>query len=289
LPEDRHDSETSFLIALRNPSENCVLDSQRRFCQVTVLVDYRQTKGLAKMSGLLSIRDPHAEPHAWIVQFQDAVSLRDEVDEDGHREPPSGLAYTLHFFMIFWKVLFAFIPPADHLGGWPCFLLSLVFIGGLTALVEQFATLFGCVIGLKPPVTAITFVALGTSLPDTFASKIAAQECSDADAAIGNVTGSNAVNVFLGLGVPWLIGSIYSQAKDGVNYKVNKDSISFSVAVYCIVASSGLLLLFVRRTPKLGGGELGGGPMGRAISSSFFMSAWVLYLVLSSLKAYDHI
>ena len=27
--------------------------------------------------------------------------------------------------------------------------------------------------------------------------------------AIGNVTGSNAVNVFLGLGLPWLIASIY--------------------------------------------------------------------------------
>jgi len=32
----------------------------------------------------------------------------------------------------------------------------------------------GCVIGLKPGVTAITFVAIGTSLPDTFASKTAA-------------------------------------------------------------------------------------------------------------------
>ncbi|CAK8990517.1 unnamed protein product [Durusdinium trenchii] len=30
-----------------------------------------------------------------------------------------------------------------------------------------------------------------------------------ADASIGNVTGSNSVNVFLGLGLPWTIGSIY--------------------------------------------------------------------------------
>jgi Ca2+/Na+ antiporter len=54
-----------------------------------------------------------------------------------------------------------------------------------------------------------TFVALGTSLPDLFASRGAAMNEKYADDAIGNVTGSNSVNVFLGLGLPWLIASIY--------------------------------------------------------------------------------
>ena len=62
-------------------------------------------------------------------------------------------------------------------------------------------------------ITAITFVALGTSLPDTFASKIAAVSEKTADNAIGNVTGSNSVNVFMGLGIPWMIASIYHAAK----------------------------------------------------------------------------
>ena len=57
--------------------------------------------------------------------------------------------------------------------------------------------------------TAITFVALGTSLPDLFASKQAAQSEKTADNSIGNVTGSNSVNVFLGLGLPWTIAAIY--------------------------------------------------------------------------------
>ena len=55
----------------------------------------------------------------------------------------------------------------------------------------------GCCLGLKDVVTAITFVALGTSLPDAFASKAATINDDSADAAVGNVTGSNAVNVFL--------------------------------------------------------------------------------------------
>ena len=51
--------------------------------------------------------------------------------------------------------------------------------------------------------------AAGTSLPDTFASKSAAVNNDSADAAVGNVTGSNSVNVFLGLGLPWTIAAIY--------------------------------------------------------------------------------
>ena len=44
---------------------------------------------------------------------------------------------------------------------------------------------------------------------DTFASKIAAINDETADASIGNVTGSNAVNVFLGIGLPWTFASFY--------------------------------------------------------------------------------
>lgn len=56
-------------------------------------------------------------------------------------------------------------------------------------------------------------MALGTSLPDLFASRAAAMNEKYADNAIGNVTGSNSVNVFLGLGLPWLIASIYHTSK----------------------------------------------------------------------------
>ena len=68
-------------------------------------------------------------------------------------------------------------------------------------------------LNLNVQITAITFVALGTSLPDTFASKIAAVNEKTADNSIGNVTGSNSVNVFLGLGLPWIIASVYHEIK----------------------------------------------------------------------------
>lgn len=101
------------------------------------------------------------------------------------------------------------MPPIKKCGGWPAFIVSLAYIGIITVIVGQAAEMFGCVCGIEDSVTAITFVALGTSLPDTFASMSAAKSSATADSAIGNVTGSNSVNVFLGLGLPWVIASTY--------------------------------------------------------------------------------
>lgn len=80
----------------------------------------------------------------------------------------------IHFATMGWKVLFAFIPPVQWGGGWPAFGVALIFIGLITAIVAEVASTLGCVVGLKEAVTAITLVAIGTSLPDTFASMTAA-------------------------------------------------------------------------------------------------------------------
>jgi solute carrier family 8 (sodium/calcium exchanger) len=114
----------------------------------------------------------------------------------------------IHFLSISWKVLFSLVPPKNKWNGWQAFFVALTLIGVITAIVGEFANLFGCVVGLKQSVTAITVVAMGTSLPDTMASMTAAKGSEYADAAIGNVTGSNSVNVFLGLGIPWVIATI---------------------------------------------------------------------------------
>ena len=55
--------------------------------------------------------------------------------------------------------------------GWVCFVVSIIFIGILTAFIGDVAAHFGCTIGLKDAVTAITLVAMGTSLPGNFLLK----------------------------------------------------------------------------------------------------------------------
>jgi len=120
----------------------------------------------------------------------------------------------MHFATMGWKVLFSLIPPVKMHGGWPAFGVAITFIGLITAVVAEAATILGCNMYLKESVTAITLVAIGTSLPDTFASRTAALNSEFADAAIGNVTGSNSVNIFVGLGLPWVMATM--NAADGV-------------------------------------------------------------------------
>ena len=54
---------------------------------------------------------------------------------------------------------------------------------------------------------------------DTFASKTAAIEDETADNSVGNVTGSNAVNVFLGIGIAWSMAAIYWESQ-GLTFDV---------------------------------------------------------------------
>jgi len=220
----------------------------------------------------------------WAQQVKDAM-----VVNGGDVENATLGDYVMHFLTFGFKLIFSIIPPAGMAGGWPCFIASLIMIGALVIIVGDIATIFGCIVNLKDEVTAITFVALGTSLPDTFASKAAAVNEKHADNAIGNVTGSNSVNVFLGLGIPWVIASIYHAVKETPDgFQVPGASVlSFSVLLYTICAVLGLGLIMVRRfLPAMGGGELGGPNGAKYASAIFLVILWILYVVISALQTY---
>ena len=68
------------------------------------------------------------------------------------------------------QAIFATVPPPQFCDGWLCFVVSISYVGLVTGFIGDAATLFGCTAGMSKPLTAITVVALGTSLPDTFAS-----------------------------------------------------------------------------------------------------------------------
>ena len=130
---------------------------------------------------------------------------------------------------------------------------------------------------------------MGTSLPDLFASKLAAIQEKHADNAIGNVTGSNSVNVFLGLGLPWLLATIYHMA-NGTKFKVESGSLSFSVALYTIFAILCIITILLRRKLKIfGNAELGGNVPLKYVCGLFFVFMWFLYVLFSSLQAYEKI
>lgn len=253
--------------------------SKKNLIQVSIITDEEKKKKEEALEALIK-KIMNDDEKDWGDQFIDACKLHPEKDDDDELQEVEAWDAFSHFLNIGWKVFYSFVPPAYYCGGWPCFVISLVFIGITTAIVENFATVFGCVLNIKPSVTAITFVALGTSLPDTFASMTAAAQEKYADAAIGNVTGSNSVNVFLGLGLPWLIGSIY-EAGNGTTYFVPSKSLGFSVVVFIICAVVCIIILMIRRA--IVKGELGGGQVGRTISMVVLIFLWCIYIVMSIL------
>ncbi|XP_041645062.1 sodium/calcium exchanger 1b isoform X1 [Cheilinus undulatus] len=229
--------------------------------------------------------------NSWRDQFIEAITVSagedDDDEECGEEKLPSCFDYVMHFLTVFWKVLFAFVPPTEYWNGWACFVVSICMIGLLTAIIGDLASHFGCTVGLKDSVTAVVFVALGTSVPDTFASKVAAIQDQYADASIGNVTGSNAVNVFLGIGVAWSIAAIYHNSQ-GKEFRVEPGTLAFSVTLFTIFAFICVATLMYRRRPEIGG-ELGGPRTSKIMTTMLFCSLWLLYILFSSLEAYCHI
>ena len=251
--------------------------SKKNFCLVEITGNLEFIESVEKVKKILEVEDT-----SWGGQFRYACMLAPTLTDEGIEEVTCSDAF-MHFLTIFWKVIFAFIPPRKMGGGWPCFGIALVFIGLITAIVGEAATVFGCVIGLKPAITAISFVALGTSLPDTFASRQAALESKTADAAIGNVTGSNSVNVFLGLGLPWMIATIYNQTKNGTNYKYPAGDLAFSVVLYLSTSVTCFVVLLLRRC--FSGAELGGmNGATKWLSGIFCICLWLIYLIMSALQ-----
>eukprot|EP00397_Hematodinium_sp_SG-2012_P002927 GEMP01002935.1.p1 GENE.GEMP01002935.1~~GEMP01002935.1.p1 ORF type:complete len:635 (+),score=92.31 GEMP01002935.1:991-2895(+) len=205
----------------------------------------------------------------------------------------------LHLFCLPWKLISALVPPASLGGGWYRFAASLLIIAGMTAVMNDVAKLLGCVLGIPDSITAITLVALGTSLPDLFASKIAAQSEPHADTSIGNINGSNAVNVFLGLGISWSMGAIVwgrqgrtkkwrarykakitSTAYARGGFVVQSDALLFNVVAFTVGAIMTILIFRYRRRHY--GGELGGTRRSKRCTALSLIAIWIAYVVSSS-------
>ena len=232
---------------LDKPEPAGVKISKKNICLVTICSGDHHEKEDDDHAKLIEYFMNNQNP-TWSQQFKNAVMLGPQIDEDNMILEDITLSEGLgHFATIGWKVFFSLVPPANYNGGYPAFVIALAMIGLVTAIVGEIATVLGCCINLKESVTAITFVALGTSLPDTFASMTAAKNAEYADSAIGNITGSNSVNVFLGLGLPWAIACTYWNSKGLGDYEVPAGDLAFSVFIFLMVALICFVILIGRR------------------------------------------
>ena len=275
--------DVMFKIKLEKAEPQGVKISKKNVCLVTIVQNEDAQKEQDDHAKLMDYF-MQTQEKTFSSQMKDAVKLGPCIDEDNLIVDEVTLSEGLfHFACIGWKVIFALVPPTDMGGGVPAFFVALAFIGIVTMFVGEVATVLGCAIGLKASVTAITLVAMGTSLPDTLASMTAAKQFEYADSAIGNVTGSNCVNVFLGLGLPWVISSHYNESL-GQPFLVPAGDLAFSVMLFLITSVICFIILIARRL--IFGGELGGPKVSAYLSAAAMISLWVIYILFSSLKAY---
>jgi len=316
--------ETFFNVVLAEP-KGCAFDAktdggtEQCICHVTIKGRAGESRSnmLAQMRQNVLSANHIMGQRNWAQQFHDALfAVGDDDEEEGEedagpKQGPTKLDLFIHVISVPWKLLFAFVPPPDYCGGWGCFCGALCMIAVVTAIVGDMANLVGCCLDILPETAAITFVALGTSLPDTFASKAAAIMDPYADASIGNVTGSNSINVFVGIGLAWCLAAYKWETGDitvewqkkfdtlkpsvqtnVLNAVAGKDgravfitpggSIWFNLLVFSVNALFALHHLFMRR--KRFGGELGGpkkGFMGQYFSGIFLVSQWFIYVTAS--------
>lgn len=302
--QGRYERKELFRIYIEEPTGGAKLchktdgGTDQNICTVYIEANDTTKNSVDKAAKLLRMNWDKAKigTSNWSDQFAQALWCNGSKEE--HEEASTG-DKVLHYISIPWKVLFAVVPPTDFGGGWVCFFSALVMIGLVTGLIGDVANMVGCTMSISAQVTAITFVALGTSLPDTFASKTAAVQDPFADASVGNVTGSNSVNVFLGLGLPWAIGALYWQQEgptdewkkkypeiyavypDG-GFAVPAGSLSFSVLTFTSCAVACLAILGVRRA--LCGGELGGNTTTKYVTGGMCGSLWLVYVAIASWK-----
>jgi solute carrier family 8 (sodium/calcium exchanger) len=269
--------------------ENTDGGSESGICTITIDADptgakqYNAAITAAASRGLMNLDNVHIGTSKWKGQLLEAVYVGGDPESQADASP---MDWVFHLISLPWKVLFAIVPPPDFCGGWATFVSALVMIGLCTALIGDLANLLGCALEIPSSICAITFVALGTSLPDTFASKAAACQDPTADNSIGNVTGSNSVNVFLGLGLSWTIAAFYWEFDDtGEVFVVKAGSLGPSVGVFCGCAVCCIALLMIRRWTV--GAELGGPVLVARMSSAFLLFLWFVYIVAAVLMVED--
>ncbi len=84
------------------------------------------------------------------------------------------------------------------------FTISIVTIIVLSWVLVEVAVLLAHELGISEVIIALTILAGGTSIPDLLSSLIVAKQ-GRGDMAVSNAVGSNIFDIFICLGLPWLL------------------------------------------------------------------------------------
>lgn len=161
---------------------------------------------------------------------------------------PTGVFHIVwHFTVLPLKYLFYYTIPdvrRSELQKW--FLINIFsstfWLAVLAYVLCKCLELLGNLLRIPIVIMGLTFSAVGTSFPNLWSSMVVARE-GRGDMAISNVFGSNTINIFICLGLPWLFYNIlfgtYDKLQDGGIKCLVIVLIAVLVVYYAMVALSG--------------------------------------------------
>ncbi len=84
------------------------------------------------------------------------------------------------------------------------FIISIIIIAALCWVLVESAIGLANIVQIPEVIIALTVLAVGTSVPDMISSVIVAKQ-GRGGMAVSNAVGSNIFDIFIGLGLPWLL------------------------------------------------------------------------------------
>lgn len=129
------------------------------------------------------------------------------------------------------------------------FVVSLLWITLLSYIMVTLMEKIGCAWGISSFIMGITFLAMGTSVPDALGSIAVAKE-GEGDMAVSNAIGSNVFDICMGLGMPWLIATIIDG--EGRVITASTESIVASTLILIAVVVVLFASLVISKHPETG-------------------------------------
>lgn len=168
----------------------------------------------------------------------------------GITTPKSVLGWIFFPATFFWSILFKYTivdcssEKKAHLW-WLTFLVSILWISGISYIMVEAARISGCLIGIPAPALGLTVLAAGTSVPDALAS-ISVARAGAGDMAVSNAIGSNVFDILLGLGFPWFLGHLINGKQTQITTEPVTTVIVPILILFAVLILLVILLVLVR-------------------------------------------
>lgn len=137
----------------------------------------------------------------------------DVVEEKHEHYPESVLGWIWYVLAWPYEIVFYYtVPPVKGKYKYQflaSFFMSLVWLGVFSTFMVKWTEKIGCILGVEDAIMGVTFLAIGTSMPDCLTSIFVART-GRGNMAVCNALGSNVFDILLALSLPWAVSTVLS-------------------------------------------------------------------------------